>query len=173
MATNAPWGSGNTAANRPIAMLNTMKSAGYANTYNDANNGVFGVIAANATSNGGIHQGWVYSKKGTGGAVSLTITNGGSAYAATPGAYTWRLTTGGTAEANGTLTITANVITGYTISNPGAGFIATTGSATVANASGGATLPSGTGGALTVNIGGRAGRTFKEVLVAQAGMTAT
>lgn len=148
------WGSSNTTGSVPTELV-TMKTAGYSNTFSAATANGVRVLKGSAAQNKGFGQGWIHTKVGTGSVANLTITAAGTGYANTD---KWSLT-GGTVQANGTIvTNGSGVITGYTVTNAGAGFTAKTASATI-------TTSAGTGATLTVNVGGRAGRLANETLI--------
>lgn len=141
--------------------------------------GVFGVDAneASNTSFEGsdvTHAGWVLRKEGTGGVITITVTNVGTNV--NSGANGWLIFTGGGngSGVNAAYTVNAanaNCISTITIANPGTGYNLAAITANVGN-----TL--GTGGAsynvkptFTVTVGGRAGRVQYETLVAMGSMS--
>lgn len=178
----AQWGNTDDAANSVlwgVSQLNktantTNQTALYGNTTTGAfvtgkvvgQYGVDVVEAANTSADFKkvAHAGWNLKTTGTGPVTALTINAGGTGYANTD---TLTLSVTGTGTVNATGSITTNStggITSVAITNPGAGFTATTVYATFANSTGGASAGS------TANVagivGGRAGRVSYETLIA-------
>lgn len=183
----AQWGNTDDAANSVLwaaAQLNkvantTTQTALYGNTTVGAFetneiNGQFGVDVVEAANTSSdfkkvAHAGWNLKTTGTGPALSLTINAGGSGYANTD---TLSFTASGTGTVNATATLTTNSTGGITtvvLTNPGAGFTNTTVFAAFANSTGGASAGSSANVAAT--IGGRAGRTSYQTLVAMGSIT--
>lgn len=115
---------------------------------------IYGVNAAEvAVAAGRVpHSGWVRVEKGTGQVSGVTITAAGTGYA---NGSAVAFSSGG---ATGTITTNgAGAITSFTLTDPGTPVA----SATVSSIAG-----AGSGATLTPVLGGRAGRTQFEVLVA-------
>lgn len=140
------WGNIDQANNRPK----------YANTAD-----VTGMTVAEAQANTGVaHPGWVKVTTGTGGVTSITISAGGTGYA-NGDAIVAANTTG--SGFSGSVTTNANgVITGVNITAPGS---YTAAPALTITTSGGSAAN------LVATLGGRAGRVFKETLVAMSSIT--
>ena len=138
------WGKTDTANDKPT----------FANTAD-----VTGITIAEAHANTGVaHPGWVKVTTGTGPVASIAVTAGGSGY--TNGA-SLTISGGGGSGAAGTIQVANGAITGVVLSTGGSGY---TSAPTV-------TAPTGTGATFSVTLGGRAGRSFKETLVALSSMT--
>ena len=178
----AQWGNTDDAANSvlwAVSQLNkTANTDNQANLYGNTTTGAF--VAGSVAGQYGVdtteaantssdfkkvaHAGWNLKKTGTGSVLSLTIANGGSGYANTD---TLRFTASGTGTVNATATLTTNStggITAVTLTNAGAGFTNTTVYAAFANSTGGSSA--GTSANVAATVGGRAGRTSYETLVA-------
>jgi len=124
--------------------------------------GVDGLTAAEkANTTGPAHAGWVNRKEGTGGVVSIVLTNAGSGYTGGNGFITFA-GGGNGSGANASYTVNAangNSVSSVTLVNGGFNYNA---AAITAN-----TVATYTVKALfTVTVGGRAGRNEYETLVA-------
>lgn len=138
------WGNTDTANNKPK----------FANTAD-----VSGVTIAEAQANTGIaHPGWVKTTVGTGPVTAIAVTAGGTGYS---NGAALTISGGGGSGAAGTIVVSGGAITGVVITAGGSGY---TSAPTV-------TAPTGTGATFSVTLGGRAGRSFKETLVALASMS--
>lgn len=183
----AQWGNTDDAANSVLWAVSQLNLP--ANTDNQANlygntttgafvagavKGQYGVDTTEAANTSSdlkkvAHAGWNLKTSGTGPVLSLSITAGGSGYANTD---TLRFTAAGTGAVNATATLSTNStggITSVTLTNAGAGFTNTSVFAAFANSTGGASAGSSANVAATV--GGRAGRTSYETLVAMSSIT--
>lgn len=156
------------AANRTALYGNTTTNAFVTGTVK-AQLGVDATEAANTSADTKkvAHAGWNLKTTGTGSVLSFTITNGGSGYANTDTVNV--VATGGV---NATATLTTNSTGGITtlvLTNAGSGFTNTSVTAAIANSTGGASA--GTNAAIVANVGGRAGRTSYETLVAMGSIS--
>lgn len=113
------------------------------------------------------HAGWVLKTTGTGPVTEVTVVAGGSGYSNTD---TLSVTVSGTGSVNSTGTITTNStggITAVTITGGGTGYTVSSlpnSSFVIANSTGGSTA--GAAANLVATVGGRAGRSQFETLVA-------
>lgn len=181
------WGNTDDAANSVLWATSQVNKT--ANTTNQTNlygntttgafitgtvKGQFGVDTTEAANTSSdlkkvAHAGWNLKTTGTGSVLSLTINAGGSGYANTD---TLRFTASGTGTINATATLSTNStggITTVTLTNAGAGLTNTAVYAAFANSTGGASAGSSANVAATV--GGRAGRTSYETLVAMGSIS--
>lgn len=119
--------------------------------------GVFGVDTTEAGLAKMVsHAGWVVVRQGTGPVASLTVVSGGTGYA---NADTITVS-GGVTNATGTLvTNSTGGIVSASLTSGGSGFLGNTGSLAI-------TTSGGSGANVTFTLGGRAGRTHSETLVA-------
>lgn len=138
------WGNVDNANNKPK----------FANTAD-----VTGMTVAEAQANTGVaNPGWVKVTLGTGPVVSIAISAGGTGYA--NGASLTFATTNGSGAAVTLSTNSTGGITSVTISAGGQYTAAPV-----------ITAPTGTGANLVATVAGRAGRSFKETLVAMSSIT--
>ena len=130
--------------------------------------GQFGVSAAEAINTSGegkkvAHAGWNLRTRGTGPLSTITVAAAGKTYANSD-TFSIAAGTGGTnATGNLVTNATGNVVS-YSITNSGANFNAVAPTVTI-------TTAAGTGASLTATVGGRAGRTQYETLVAMGSIT--
>lgn len=128
--------------------------------------GQFGIdTTEQATTTGSAHAGWVLKTIGTGYLDTLTITAGGSSYN-NADIITVESSTGG---ANATATLVTNATGGIistVITNRGNGFDTINPTVSIANSTGGAS--GGSSATIVPKMGGRAGRTSYETLVAMS-----
>ena len=123
----------------------------------DNGSDVLGITAAEASVPGIEHAGWVKAKVGTGPVASITIVDGGTGYSNNAALI---FSGGGGTGAAGTVQVTNGVITGVTLTSGGSGY---TSAPTVS-------VAGGTGANLVAVMGGRAGRTEYETLVAMGSL---
>lgn len=177
----AQWGKSDAASNSAIfaaAQLNkTANSTNQTNLYGNSTVGSFVSGAAigqfgidtteQATTAGSAHAGWVLKTTGTGYLQSITISAGGTSYNNSD--IITVVSTGGT---NATATLVTNSTGGIistTITNVGNGFVSKNPTVSIANSTGGASA--GSTATLIPTMGGRAGRTSYETLVAMSSIT--
>ena len=179
----AQWGNTDDAANSvlwAVSQLNkTANTANQTDLFGNTTTGAF--IAGEVVGQHGVdtteaantasdykkvaHAGWNLKTQGTGPVTALTIVAGGSGYSNND---TIKVVAAGTGAVNATATISTNTtggITAVTLTNPGAGFTNASVIATYANSTGGSTV-AGTSANVVATVGGRAGRTQYETLVA-------
>ena len=131
--------------------------------------GVFGVDTTEAANTSSdfkkvAHAGWNLKTTGTGSLTALTIVAGGTGYANTD---TITVAATGTGSVNATATVATNStggITTLTVTNNGVGFTAVAPTVTITT-SGGSTAN------VTALVGGRAGRTSYQTLVAMGSIS--
>lgn len=173
------WGKTDNANNSPAFTLNQLnktanaanRTALYGNTTLGAFeagevNGQYGVDTTEAANTSSdfkkvAHAGWNLKTQGTGSVTSITIVAGGSGYSNTD---VVRVTSAGVNAAATLSTNSTGGITSVVLTNGGSGFTNTSVTAAVANSTGGASA--GSSANLVATVGGRAGRTNYETIVA-------
>jgi hypothetical protein len=170
----ALWGKTDAAASAPKFTALASNGAIANAIFGGVTTGVFGVDAAEsqyarATDKKPVAQGWVLQQYGTGGITGLTITAGGSGY------VNAEVVTFSNGTTNATATIGTNAtggVTSLTLTSNGSGF-ANTGhivvqvaNSTVASNSTNGNTSGGSSLAVTIALGGKAGRVSRETLVA-------
>lgn len=169
------WGNADAANSAPKYTVDAASGArgpaAYGNTtvgafVDGASMGVFGVDAAEASiSDVVVHPGWVVVRQGTGYVDSVAVAVGGTGYSNSDKI----VISGGTSNASGTLvTNSTGGVVSAALSDGGAGFVSTT-SVSVTNSTGGTSA--GSNAVITAALGGRAGRTSMETLVAMGTIT--
>ena len=168
------WKGADLANNAPVFQISHSNTADGNAAYGNVSSlgashvgGVFAVNDIEMANSGGErnrvpHSGWSIRRAGRGPVVSIAVTTPGQNYAPTDLVRV----------SNGTVNASANVtvngsgnLTAITVLSGGGGFINTSAiNVAFTNSSGG--TANGTGGAVTVTLGGRAGRIHYEVLVA-------
>jgi hypothetical protein len=129
-------------------------------------------VLANSSVGSASHSGWRLVTVGTGPVLTISVSAGGTSYVNSDVGIIVSPANSLNGGVNGAFTLTTNStggITAVTLTAAGAGFINATPTVTIVNSTAGATT--GSTATFTLTVGGRAGRTHSEVLVASGSMT--